>query len=97
MQENKENKIEIQLDPEIMRGTYANVTNIGHTQEEFLIDFLFVQQQPAPFGKLVSRVILTPGHAKRLLAALQENIKKYDENFGKNDSIKMHPLNQTIQ
>ena len=97
MQENKENKIEIQLDPEIMRGTYANVTNIGHTQEEFLIDFLFVQQQPAPFGKLVSRVILTPGHAKRLLVALQENIKKYDENFGKNDSIKMPPLNQTIQ
>jgi len=97
MQENKENKIEIQLDPEIMRGTYANVTNIGHTQEEFLIDFLFVQQQPAPFGKLVSRVILTPGHAKRLLAALQENIKKYDENFGKNDSLKMPPLNQTIQ
>ena len=50
-----ETKIEIQLDPDVMKGIFANVTNIGHTKEEFLLDFLFIQQQPAPFGKLVSR------------------------------------------
>ncbi|MGE9527609.1 DUF3467 domain-containing protein, partial [Escherichia coli] len=60
-------KIEVHLDPEIVKGVFSNVTNIGHTREEFLLDFLFIQQHPAPFGKLVSRVILTPGHAKRLL------------------------------
>ena len=29
-----------------------------------------------------SRVILAPEHAKRLLAALQENIMRYEQNFG---------------
>jgi len=77
-----ETKIEIQLDPEVMKGAFANVTNIGHTKEEFLLDFLFIQQQPAPFGKLISRVIVTPGHAKRLLQALQDNIRKYEDQFG---------------
>ncbi|MDH4263847.1 MAG: DUF3467 domain-containing protein [Spirochaetia bacterium] len=91
-----EAKIEIQLDPEILKGTYANVTNIGHTQEEFLIDFLLVQQQPAPFGKLVSRIIVSPGHARRLLTALQDNIRKYEENFGKMD-LTTTPKNQIIQ
>ena len=82
----EEGKIEIQLDPEILKGIYANVTNIGHTQEEFLIDFLLIQHQPAPFGKLVSRVIVSPGHARRLLGALQDNIRKYEENYGKLDT-----------
>jgi len=92
-----EAKIEIQLDPDILKGTYANVTNVGHTQEEFLIDFLFIQRQPAPFGKLVSRIIVTPDHAKRLQAALSENIRKYEEQFGKLDMDTSVSTNQTIQ
>ena len=92
-----ENKIEIQLDPEIMKGVFANVTNIGHTKEEFLLDFLFIQQQPAPFGKIVSRVVLTPGHAKRLLHALQENVKKYEDSFGLIDNVQQPPQNRTLQ
>jgi len=93
----QETKIEIQLDAEVMKGIFANVTNIGHTKEEFLLDFLFIQQQPAPFGKLVSRLILTPGHAKRLLLALQENVKKYEEQFGDVDSTATPPINRTLQ
>lgn len=91
-----EAKIEIQLDPDILKGTYANVTNIGHTQEEFIIDFLLVQHQPAPFGKLVSRVIVSPGHARRLLTALQDNIRKYEENYGKLE-LSSSPKSQIIQ
>ncbi len=93
----EESKIEIQLDPEILKGIFANVTNIGHTQEEFLLDFLFIQQQPAPFGKLVSRVVLTPGHARRLLSALQDNIRKYEEQYGKLEPTSNPSTNQTIQ
>jgi hypothetical protein len=91
-----DSKIEVQLDPEILKGTYANVTNIGHTQEEFLLDFLMIQHQPAPFGKLVSRIVISPGHARRLLSALQDNIRKYEENYGKLD-ISSPVKNQTIQ
>lgn len=92
-----EGKIEIHLDPEILKGTFANVTNIGHAKEEFILDYLFIQQHPAPFGKLVSRIILTPGHAKRLLQALQENIRRYEEQFGQIDTGIATPSNRTLQ
>jgi len=92
-----EAKIEIQLEPDILKGVYANVTNVGHTQEEFLIDFLFIQRQPAPFGKLVSRIIVTPDHAKRIHSALAENIRKYEDQFGKLDMDPSVSTNQTIQ
>ena len=83
-----DSKIEIQLDPEIMKGVF---------KEEFLLDFLFIQQQPAPFGKLVSRLILTPDHAKRLLFALQENVRKYEEQFGTLDETETQPTSRTLQ
>lgn len=92
-----ENKIEIQLDPDITKGVYSNVTNIGHTKEEFILDHLFIQQQPAPFGKLVSRVIMTPGHARRMLSALQDNVRKYEEQFGSIDSNLNEQGKRTIQ
>ncbi|MCB1147920.1 MAG: DUF3467 domain-containing protein [Leptospiraceae bacterium] len=92
-----ESKIEIHLDPEVMKGVFSNVTNIGHTKEEFLLDFLFIQQHPAPFGKLVSRIISTPGHAKRLMLALQENIRKYEEQYGIIDTQVSSTQGRTLQ
>ena len=83
---NENTNIEIQSDPEVLKGVFTNVTNIGHSKEEFIIDYLFIQQQPIPFGKLVSRAILTPSHAKRLLHALQDNVHKYEKNFGTIDN-----------
>ncbi len=80
-----------------MKGVFANVTNIGHTKEEFMLDYLMIQQHPAPFGKLVSRIILTPGHAKRLMFALQDNIRKYEEQYGIIDPGNSPPVNRTIQ
>ena len=93
----QEGKIEIHLDPEILKGLFANVTNIGHSKEEFILDYLFIQQHPAPFGKLVSRVVVTPGHAKRLLQALQENVRRYEEQFGPIDMGMVPPINRTLQ
>ena len=81
--EQKDVKIEVKVDEEVAKGTFANFTNISHSPEEFLLDFLFVHPSPPPgFGKLLSRVILTPAHAKRLVAALNENIHQYEERFG---------------
>ncbi len=79
----KDMKIEIKVDESSASGTYVNFTNISHSAEEFVMDFLFVHPTPPPgFGKLMSRVLLSPGHAKRLLAALTENIEKYESRFG---------------
>ena len=79
----KDIKIEIKVDETIATGLFSNFANISHSNEEFLLDFLFINPTPPPgFGKLVSRIILTPRHAKRILLALSENIKKYEESFG---------------
>ncbi len=79
----KEVKIDIKVDEKDALGHFANFSNAFHSPEEFILDFLFVNPTPPPgFGKLVSRVVMTPQHAKRLLAALQENIRVYEERFG---------------
>jgi hypothetical protein len=81
--ENKELKVEIKVDDEVGAGVFSNFTNITHSPDEFILDYLFVNPTPPPgFGKLVSRLILTPGHAKRLLLALSENISTYEDRFG---------------
>jgi|FrelakmetLWP11LW_1041352.scaffolds.fasta_scaffold20372_1 hypothetical protein len=76
-------KIEIKVDESIAGGIFSNFANISHSPDEFVLDFLYVNPTPPPgFGKLASRIILTPGHAKRVLQALSENVKKFEERFG---------------
>lgn len=84
MEENKKNQpqFQIQLKPEVAGGQYANFVLITHSKTEFVIDF--AQLLPGmPGGQVCSRIIQAPEHAKRLLAALQENIYKYEQQFGK--------------
>jgi len=54
---------------------------IAHSNSEFVLDFIRLMPG-VPKAKVKSRVILTPEHAQRLLLALQDNIKKYELNFG---------------
>jgi hypothetical protein len=77
----QEVKIEIQLDEETAQGVYANLAMVNHSDAEFILDFIFVQPQ-APRAKVRSRVISSPVHTKRFLLALQENVAKYEKEFG---------------
>ncbi|MEN6310117.1 MAG: DUF3467 domain-containing protein [Acidobacteriota bacterium] len=77
----EQKKIEIKIDEPVALGLYANLAAIRHSREEFIYDFAFLFPD-GPYGKLVSRVILSPAHAKRFLEALQANIKRYEDNFG---------------
>ncbi|MCL4469088.1 MAG: DUF3467 domain-containing protein [Deltaproteobacteria bacterium] len=85
MQQNQEPKkeagIQIQLDEATAQGVYINLALINHTETEFILDFVYVQPQ-SPQGKVRSRVLTSPIHMKRLLSALSENMKKYEERFG---------------
>ena len=78
----KEVKVEIQIDDDIAQGIYTNLAAINHSDNEFIFDFIFLQPQP-PKAKVRSRLILSPKHAKRFLNALQENIRRYEDKFGK--------------
>jgi hypothetical protein len=68
---------------EIKGGVYANNMIVAHTREEFILDFLMVIP---PEGAVNARVIVSPGHMKRIFEALKENISVYEKNFG---TIKM--------
>ncbi|MDN5205163.1 DUF3467 domain-containing protein [Fulvivirgaceae bacterium BMA10] len=75
------NQINIELSEEIAEGVYANLAMIAHSNSEFVIDFIRLMPG-VPKAKVKSRIVITPEHAKRLLLALQDNIKKYEESFG---------------
>jgi len=79
MDKMKGNKIEIKLPEEIAGGVYANNMVVGHTQEEFVMDFIYVAP---PVGRVNARVIVSPPHMKRILRALKENIRKYEAEYG---------------
>lgn len=83
MAEQRELKIKAKDDD--LKGLYSNLMQIFHTKEEFIMDFFLASP---PQGILVSRVIMNPGHLKRMLKALQENISKYEEKFGKIEETK---------
>ena len=73
-------QMQVKVTDEILKGVYANMVQVGHTGEEFILDFMNLFP---PTGIITSRVIVSPGHVKRIAAALEENIKRYEEAFGK--------------
>ena len=81
--ENKDkNQLKIELTPEVAEGIYSNLAIISHSSSEFVVDFVRIMPG-APKANIKSRIILTPEHAKRLLFALQDNVARYENQFGK--------------
>ena len=80
-QQQPNNQLNIELRPEVAEGVYSNLAIIGHSSSEFVIDFVRIMPN-MPTANVKSRIILTPEHAKRLLQALQENVARYESQFG---------------
>jgi hypothetical protein len=78
-QEQQPKEIKVTCPPHIQGGAYSNNMFVMHTKEEFVMDFLMVVP---PAGTVTSRVILSPGHMKRMIKALQDNLSKYESKFG---------------
>ena len=75
------NGLQLELPQDVAQGQYANFAIITHSSSDFILDFARVLPG-LPKAQVKSRVILAPEHAKRLLAALQENILRYEQEFG---------------
>ncbi|MDI6642178.1 MAG: DUF3467 domain-containing protein [Elusimicrobiota bacterium] len=86
-------QIQIEIDDQTAQGVYSNLAMIGHSETEFVLDFIFVQPQ-APKAKIRARIITSPQHAKRLLLALEDNIKKYEQRLGE---IRIAPVEESKQ
>ncbi|MDD5454325.1 MAG: DUF3467 domain-containing protein [Candidatus Ratteibacteria bacterium] len=78
-QPEQKKEIKVTCPPHIQSGAYANNMFVMHTKEEFVMDFLMVVP---PAGTVTARVIISPGHMKRVLKALQDNIARYESKFG---------------
>ena len=74
-------QVQVEIDDAIAQGIYTNLALLTHSETEFVIDFIYIQPQ-APKAKVRARIITSPAHAKRFLAALQENIQRYEQRFG---------------
>lgn len=94
---NEQNKeLQLEIKPDVAQGHYVNLALVTHSRSEFILDAAAIL--PAmPKAQIVSRLIMTPEHAKQLLLALQDNVHKYEQQFG---SIQIpqqqRPLGNTI-
>ena len=69
----------VKASEEKLQGNYSNHMIVAHSKEEFYLDFMVMLPN---MGSLVSRVIVSPGHMKRILRALNENIGRYEKKYG---------------
>jgi len=75
----QQKQVQIKALDQDLKGSYSNLMQITHTQDEFVLDYFLVLP---PQGTLASRVIMSPGHLKRMVNALKDNIEKYEAKFG---------------
>src|SRR5699024_5546737 len=87
----QQEQMEIDLPEDEAGGTYSNLVMIAHSPSEFILDFISVMPG-APKAKVVKRMILTPDHAKRLANALNENVKRYENEHGQISDNEKHGM-----
>lgn len=77
----KQAKIEMQIDEEVAQGMYINLAVVHHDEMNFTIDVMYMAPHQRR-AKVRARIISAPRHTKRLLIALQEQMRNYEERFG---------------
>jgi len=81
----KPQQLNVELGEKESEGIYSNLAFITHSPSEIIIDF--ARMMPGvPKAKVYARIVMTPAHARMLLNALEDNIKKFESQFG---SIKL--------
>lgn len=77
----KEGQLQIELKEDVAEGVYSNLAVIAHSSSEFVMDFVRVMPGVTK-AQVKSRIVMTPEHVKRLVFALQDNLRKYESQFG---------------
>ncbi len=71
--------LNVKIGDEELKGRYSNLLRITHTREEFILDFI---NAVPPQAVVTARIVASPGHLKRILRALEENLRRYEEAHG---------------
>ena len=80
MAEEQKQQIPLRIADEELKGRYSNLIKVTHSSEEFVLEFFNVFP---PAGIAVARVVMSPGHLKRMISALETNLQNYEKKFGK--------------
>jgi len=72
-------KQEIKIQDNIPGAEYSNLMQVRHNKDEIML--MFANVMP-PTGKTVAKVVTNPSHFKKIVNALQDNLKKYEEKYG---------------
>lgn len=72
-------KLPVKMPESVIGGVYSNQMLVRHSREEFVLDFINLFP---PEGVVNARVIVSPGHLKRMIRALSENLSRYETAFG---------------
>ena len=83
-------QLQVEVDDTVAQGAYSNLALVAHNATEFVLDFIFVQP-PQPKAKERARIISSPGHTKRFLRALTENVARYEQTFGEIKEVTAGP------
>ena len=88
MEEKKQHiDMQVQADEQTLNGKYSTMAQVTHTAEEFWLDFFAILPNPN-MARLLARIIVSPGHAKRLGLAIMDNVSKYEAKYGTVDEAK---------
>lgn len=71
--------LNIKIGDDEQKGRYSNLLRIAHSREEFILDFINLVP---PQGVVTARIVTSPGHLKRILRALKENLDRYEAAYG---------------
>ena len=71
--------LNIKIGDDELKGRYSNLLRITHTREEFILDFINVVP---PQAVVAARIATSPGHLKRIIQALLDNLQRYEKAYG---------------
>jgi hypothetical protein len=74
--------INLEVGDKESEGIYSNFVVISHSLSEFVLDFARVLPG-VPKSKVFARIVMTPTNVRSLLAALEQNVKKFEDQYGK--------------
>ena len=74
-------QLNVELGEKESEGIYSNMALIAQSPHEIILDFARVVPGVRK-TKVYARIIMTPAHAKMLLRALEENLKKFENQYG---------------
>ena len=72
-------ELNVKITDDELRGRYSNFLRVTHTRDEFVLDFINLVP---PQGIVSSRIVTSPGHLKRIIRALSDNLARYEQAHG---------------